>query len=238
VIDDTQAFGVGVANTFTEEFENLGGTTLPRVSNDFATNTSFAAILTTAQGQGDFDVVYFGGTQTTGGGQIRKDMGAAGLLDVPLVGPDGITTLGKGGDPGEEITLAGEENAANIHGTVAGIHDIPDPDAFAAAYGEKYPGEAPGAYSALAYACTQVLLQAIDANIGSAADLAALREAVRASIIGQDTLWDTVLGKISFDANGDSSQKFISFYKTDMTLNDGHGGWVFVKQQDFATPAE
>src|SRR6188508_1461598 len=39
VIDDTQAFGVGVANSFTTEFENLGGTTLPRVSNDFATNT-------------------------------------------------------------------------------------------------------------------------------------------------------------------------------------------------------
>ena len=67
---------------------------------------------------------------------------------------------------------------------------------------------------------------------------ATLREAVRGSIIGQDTLWTTVLGDISFDENGDSSQKFISFYKTDVTLNDGAGGWVFVKQQDFAAPAE
>ncbi|MEP7360911.1 MAG: branched-chain amino acid ABC transporter substrate-binding protein [Chloroflexota bacterium] len=233
VIDDTQSFGVGVANTFTTEFETLGGTTLPRVSNDFAVNTSFAAILTTAQGQGDFDVVYFGGTQVTGGGQLRKDMGAAGLLDVPLVGPDGITTLGKGGDQGEEITLAGEENAANIHGTVAGIHDIPDPAAFAADYGAMFNGETPGAYSALAYACTQVLLQAVDAHIAAAADLAALREAVRAAVFAGDT-WQTVLGPINFDPNGDSSQKFISFYKTDMTLNDGHGGWVYVKQQDFA----
>ncbi len=233
VVDDTQAFGVGVANTFTEEFKRLGGTTLPRVSNDFAVNTSFAAILTTAQGQGDFDVVYFGGTNVTGGGQIRKDMGAAGLLDIPLVGPDGITTLGKGGDEGEEITLAGEENGANIHGTVAGIHDIPDPQAFADAYGAMFNGETPGAYSALAYACTQVLLQAIDAHIGSSADLAALREAVRAAVFAGDT-WHTVLGDLHFDDNGDSSQKFISFYKTDMTLNDGHGGWVFVKQQDFA----
>ena len=234
VIDDTQAFGVGVANSFTDEFEALGGTTLPRVSNDFATNTSFAAILTAAQGQGDFDVVYFGGTQVTGGGQLRKDMGSAGLLDVPFVGPDGTTDLGAGGDEGTFITLAGVENSDNVHGTVAGIHDIPDPEAFATDYGEMFDGDPPGAYSALAYACTQVLLQAIDANIGSAADLAALREAVRGSIIGQDTLWTTVLGDISFDANGDSSQKFISFYKTDVTLNDGAGGWVFVKQQDFA----
>ena len=174
----------------------------------------------------------------TGGGQLRKDMGSADLLDVPFVGPDGTTDLGKGGDEGTFITLAGVENSDNVHGTIAGIHDIPDPEAFATDYGEMFNGDPPGAYSALAYACTQVLLQAIDANIGSAADLAALREAVRGSIIGQDTLWTTVLGDISFDANGDSSQKFISFYKTDVTLNDGAGGWVFVKQQDFAAPAE
>ena len=42
----------------------------------------------------------------------------------------------------------------------------------------------------------------------------------------------------TFDANGDSSQKFISFYKIDTTLNDGTGGWAYVKQQDFAEPAE
>ena len=42
---------------------------------------------------------------------------------------------------------------------------------------------------------------------------------------------------LTFDANGDSSQKFISFWKTDPTLNDGKGGWVFVKQQDFGGPA-
>ena len=49
----------------------------------------------------------------------------------------------------------------------------------------------------------------------------------------------TVLGPLSFDANGDSSQKFISFWKTDPTLNDGKGGWVYVRQQDFggAAPA-
>jgi branched-chain amino acid transport system substrate-binding protein len=233
VIDDTEAFGVGVANSFTDEFEGLGGTTLPRVSNDFDTNQSFAAILTTAQGQGDFDVVYFGGTQVTGGGQLRKDMGSAGLLDIPLVGPDGIADLGDFGGEGAFLTLAGQENGHNVYGTVAGIHDIPDPEAFAAAYSEMFNGEDPGAYSALAYACTQVLLQAIDSNIASAESLGALRDAVRTSIFAGDT-WDTVLGTINFDPNGDSSQKFISFYKT---LDDG-SAWEFVKQQDFATPAE
>lgn len=231
VIDDTTAFGVGVADTFEAEFTRLGGTIVDRVSNDYAVNTSFSAILTAA---GDaFDVVYFGGTQTLGGGQLRRDMGAAGLLDITLVGPDGITDLGAPGGEGTFLTLAGQENGHNVHGTIAGIHDIPDPAAFAEAYGAKFNGETPGAYSALAYACTQVLLQAIDANIGGAADLAALREAVRADIFA-GAEWDTVLGTIHFDENGDSSQKFISFYKT---LDDG-SGWEFVKQQDFGAPAQ
>jgi len=49
--------------------------------------------------------------------------------------------------------------------------------------------------------------------------------------------FDTVLGPLFFDANGDTSQKWISFYKTDPTLNDGKGGWTFVKQQNFADAA-
>ncbi len=237
VIDDTEAFGVGVADAFTAEFETLGGTTLPRVSNDYATNTSFAAILTAAGT--DFDVVYFGGTQVTGGGQLRRDMGAAGLLDVPMVGPDGITDLQPGGTEGAFITLAGVENSDNVFGTVAGANALELDIAadFNAAYEAKF-GDPPGAYSALAYACTQVLLQAIDAEIAGAADYAALREAIRAAVIGTDTAWQTVLGEISFDENGDSSQKWISFYKTDSTLNDGAGGWTFDKQQDFSVPAE
>jgi len=226
VIDDTEAFGVGVANTFSTEFEALGGTIVAREGNDFDISQSFTAILTA--NAGNFDVVYFGGTQVTGGGQLRRDMGGADMLEIPLVGPDGIADLGEAGAEGAFLTLAGAENGANVFGTIAGIHDIPDPEAFATAYGEAYDGAAPGAYSALAYACTQVLLQAIDTNIGAAADLAALREAVRTTIFaGQE--WETVLGTIHFDENGDSSQKFISFYGT----RDDGSGWDFIKQQDF-----
>lgn len=43
VIDDTEAFGVGVANTFSEEFEALGGTIVAREGNDFDISQSFTA---------------------------------------------------------------------------------------------------------------------------------------------------------------------------------------------------
>lgn len=229
VVDDTEAFGVGVANTFTERFEELGGTEVGRQGNDFTTNQTFTSILNAAP---EFDVIFFGGTQVTGGGQLRKDMGSAGMLGIPFVGPDGTTDLQPGGAEGAMITLAGLENSDNIHGTVAGIHDIPDPEAFADAYSAEF-GDPPGAYSALAYACTQVILQAIEDSAADAADMAALRDAVREDVFAGES-FETVLGEISFDENGDSSQKFISFYKTDPAAEDGAGGWVFVRQQDFS----
>jgi ABC-type branched-subunit amino acid transport system substrate-binding protein len=123
-----------------------------------------------------------------------------------------------------------------VYGTVAGIHDIPDPEAFATKYKALFQNADPGAYSALAYACAQVLLQSLDTALkagADATDIAGLREAVRANVFSGAT-FDTVLGPLFFDANGDTSQKWISFYKTDPSLNDGKGGWTFVKQQNFA----
>jgi branched-chain amino acid transport system substrate-binding protein len=235
VVDDTEAFGVGVADSFSAEFTSLGGTIVQRVSNDYGDNQSFAGILDAVPGE--FDVVYFGGTQSNGGGQLRRDMGGKDLLDIPFMGPDGTTDLGAGGAEGTFITLAGVENSDNVHGTVAGANALEMEQAadFNTAYEAEY-GTGPGAYSALAYMCTEILLQAIDANIASAADLAALRDAVREHVFAGQP-FDTVLGEVSFDANGDASQKWISFYKTDVTANEGAGGWVFVRQQDFSQPA-
>ncbi len=232
IVDDTTAFGVGVGDTIGAEFESLGGTISKRDGNDYEKNKDFTALLTAAFGGATKpDVVFFAGTQTLGGGQIRKDMGKLGFLDVPLVGPDGIADLITGGGEGGFITLAGIENSENVHGTTAGIHDIPDPEAFRTAFSAEF-GEEPGAYSALAYACTQALLQAVAASADSATDMAGLREAVRAYIFAGNK-FTTVLGDINFDENGDSSQKWISFWKTDTTLEGGKGGWVYVRQQDF-----
>jgi branched-chain amino acid transport system substrate-binding protein len=229
VVDDTEAFGVGVANTFSEEFKKLGGTVVKRDGNDFKKNTDFASLINAVKAAGP-DVVYFGGTQVTGGGQLKKQMVQNGL-NIAMVGPDGIADLGTGGSTGAFITLAGVENAADTSGTVAGIHDIPDPAAFAAKYKAKFNLE-PGAYSALAYACTQAILQSVAAVAAKATDMKSLRAAVRDNIFS-GAKFNTVLGSIGFDANGDSTQKFISFYKVDTKLEGGKGGWTYVKQQDF-----
>ncbi|MET1231983.1 MAG: branched-chain amino acid ABC transporter substrate-binding protein [Candidatus Limnocylindrales bacterium] len=233
VLDDTEAFGVGVANEFEKEFVSLGGTIAKRDGNDYKTNTSFTSLLTTAKGlTPPIDVVFFGGTQTNGGGQVRKDMGSLAMLDIPYVGPDGITDLAKGGTKGAYITLAGVENSGNTHGSVAGVHDLPNAGTFPADYEAEF-GTPPGAYSALAFVCTTILLDSIrTATAAGGTDMAALREAVRAAAFDGST-HETLVGPIVVDPNGDSGT-WLSFYKTDPTAEGGLGGWTFVKQQNFA----
>ena len=94
VIDDTEAFGKGVANTFSDGVRGARRhDRRPAGQRLRDQNQDFSSMLNAVAGQ--FDVVYFGGTQVTGGGQLRKQMGQAGLLDIPFVGPDGMTDLGR-----------------------------------------------------------------------------------------------------------------------------------------------
>jgi hypothetical protein len=65
------------------------------------------------------------------------------------------------------------------------------------------------------------------------ADEAAIREGVRAYASDPSHTFATVLGNTSFDANGDTTQKIISFYKTDPAAKNGVGDWLFKEQQDF-----
>jgi branched-chain amino acid transport system substrate-binding protein len=226
IIDDTETFGKGVADAFEGEFKKLGGTVVDRVGAPKST-TDYTSILTAAKSKNP-DVVYFGGVTTTGGGTLRKQMAQAGLGDLPYVGPDGIVD-GSGATDGSFINIAGA-SAANSFGTIAAIHDIPNPTAFSDSYKKEYNKD-PGAYSAPAYACTQIILAALG-KVTATSDMAALRESIRAYVTGGNT-FDTVLGTVGFDANGDTTQHIISFYSTDMTAAGGKGDWVFTKQQDF-----
>lgn len=236
VMDDTEPFGVGVATAFIDRFEALGGTVVKRDSVPGST-TDYTPFFTAAAALNP-EAVYFGGTQVTGGGLARKQMVSAGMGAIPFVGPDGIADLSDGGGTGAFITLAGVDNSNDVHGTVAGLHDLPSGSTFNADYQAEY-GKATGAYSALAYSCAQTLIQAMkDTASAAGGDLAKWRGLVRDYIF--DTAahhtYDTVMGPISFNACGDIEQPVMSFYKVDQTLAGGKGGWVYVKQQAF-TPA-
>ncbi len=232
IIDDTETFGVGVGKSFEAEFKSLGGTVVkhdsaPKSTTDYTPLFTAAAALN-PQG------VYLAGTTPTGMGlALKQGRTVSGMETIPFVGPDGVADLGPGGTQGATITIAGAA-AANVFGTVGAAHDLTD-NTFVPAYTAMFGG-APGAYSAAAYACAQIIVASLTKAAATATDLASLREGVRANAVNSANTFTTALGSLSFDKYGDNTKPFISFYKTDMTLNGGKGDWVFVKQESFTDP--
>ena len=234
ILDDTEAFGVGVGDSFSARFTELGGTVTKRDSAPKST-TDYTPLFTAAAAAKPA-AVYLAGTTPTGMGlALKQGRTVAGFETIPFVGPDGVADLGPGGTTGATITVAGQA-AHDVHGTVAGVHDLPSGSTFNDDYNKEF-GKAPGAYSAIAYACAQVIIaNAAKAIAAGTTDLAALREAVRATAVAADNKYDTVIGPVSFDKNGDITTPYMSFYKVDLTAEGGKGGWVYVKQQAFEDP--
>jgi branched-chain amino acid transport system substrate-binding protein len=230
ILDDTETFGVGVGDTFQAEFTKLGGQVVKRDSAP-KTTTDYKPLFTAIAGQKP-QGVYLAGTTPSGMGlALKQGRDVPGFEKIPFGGPDGVADLGPAGTEGATITVAGAA-AHDVFGTVGAVHDV---DAtFNDAYTKEF-GQAPGAYSAAAYTCGQVILAALKTAIdGGAADPAALREGVRANSTNTASSFDTISGKFAFDKYGDNQHPYISFYKTDMTANPAN--WVYVKQQAFTDP--
>jgi branched-chain amino acid transport system substrate-binding protein len=224
IIDDTETFGKGIADNFQKYLEANGGTTVARDGVPKST-TDYSAILTAAAAKGP-EAIYFGGVTATGGARILKAAVQAGMKDVPFIGPDGIYD-GSGATKDSFLNLAGDD-ATNAFATAAAVGDYPGRADFAAKYKKEY-GSDPTGYSATGYACAQVVLDALK-RAGDAPDMKTLRENVRKAAVDTSVNYTTVIGAFKFDANGDTSQKIISFYGYDPATKD----WVFKTQLDFA----
>jgi len=239
VADDVETYGKGIADVFAQAFAKLGGAVAKREGIDSKT-TDFTSYLTTISGMTPaIDYVYYGGVTTGGLGLFRNQMASKDMANIPFGGGDGIVD-GPVSTASSFLQIAGDAGDANTYGTTAGPTDVasdasPNAADFTTAYKAKFT-DAPGAYSAPAYACTQVFLSAL-AAVGASAggDPAKLREAVRAYIADPANSYVTALGKINFDANGDTSQKIVSYWSFDPTTK----GWKFMSQRDFtANPVQ
>jgi len=230
VVDDTTDPGRGASDAFETAFTALGGATERRALNPGTTD--FGTILAPLDdASGAPWAVYFGG-ETTGGAPLKEAMVSSGHADVPLVSWDGLFD-GSGTDAGSYINTAGPA-AANTYVTQASI--APAKADFSHGYQELY-GSDPNSYSAAAYACTQIAIDSLDHAAQLGVDAAGLREAVRAYVADPATKFDTALGTVSFDANGDSVAQYVTLYAVDMGANGGAGDWVYLDQQDFGPPS-
>ncbi len=196
ILDDNEVYGRGIAQLFEEACEDLKIEVLGHESID-AKAQEFKSLMTRIKGLKP-DMIYFGGTTQSKGGQVAKDMVSAGL-ECKLMVPDGcredafIQSAGAenlndrcfvtfGGLPPEELTGSGKE--------------------FVERYTKKYGGQ-PEAYAIYGYECAKVALAAI-AKAGKK-DRAAILEA---AISMKD--FKGALGEWTFDANGDSTLTTLS----------------------------
>lgn len=212
VFNDQQTYGLGIAQNFAKQFAADGGTVLnPDLGGFDSTSTSdFHSNLNRAKSLGA-DVVFFGGTTSDKGGQIRKQM--AGILDVPYVAGDGIS--------GNQFAKDAGANAANSYFTVAGPYPktLPTAQSFDAAYKTEY-GQDVGAYSAQAYDSANIIIAAISRAIDDAGGNMPTRTQVTNQVAKTQSFHGTI-GTTSFDANGDTSLKIITVYKWTSATDTG-----------------
>ena len=216
------------ATAFVEAFTALGGQV---AQAKLATGTSPAAALGPLDDASAPDVVVFAGDTDSGAAEVRQAMREAGHESTPFVSWDGILD-GSGTRAGSYLHRAGEAAA----GTYIALASTAPPradfvDAYRAAFGEE-----PTEHAAAAYACVQVILASLEAVAADGPDSGGLREALRAYAVDPDHRFETIIGTVGFDANGDSTQQMVSLFRVDPQAADGEGDWALIKQQDFGPP--
>jgi branched-chain amino acid transport system substrate-binding protein len=221
VIEDTETDGALPAASLGDAFDKLGGRVTKRSLNQGAPPATVLDPLTSTADRPSG--AFYGGFGTDRAIEIRKAMTDAGHGNLPFVAWDWI-----GADP-EMITVLG----SSAEGTYVTHAAFAPPrsafvDRFRAAFGRE-----PGEYDSAAYACMEVILAALRdvATRGASADT--LREALRASAVDTANRYETVLGTIGFDANGDPLQQFAQVFRADPGAAGGTPEWITLKAQDY-----
>ncbi|WFN15442.1 branched-chain amino acid ABC transporter substrate-binding protein [Burkholderia contaminans] len=194
VVDDSTAYGQGLANEFEKKAKALG---LNVVSHD-ATNdkaVDFRAILTKIKGENP-DAIMYGGMDATGGpfAKQAKQLG----LRAKLFAGDGVCT--------EKLADLAGTATDNVVCSEAGasLEKMPGGAAFKAKY-EKRFGQPIQIYAPFTYDTVYILVDAMKrANSTEPAKI--LAEMPR-------THYSGVIGTTSFDSKGDLQHGVISLYE-------------------------
>jgi branched-chain amino acid transport system substrate-binding protein len=226
VIDDADA-GRIIADPFALAFQALGGRTTRRALNAGADPMIVLSPLN--EPLNPPRLVFFGGQPDTGAVALRRAMGAAGHAETPFLSWDTILD-GDGRDP---FSFIGQVGVGAVVGSYAAHASLPDQKAsFAAAYRERFGFEA-DEYSAAGYACVEIIAAALRAIASQGPSVEQVRGLLRAAAVDPTRRWETVLGTVGFDGNGDALQQFVTFYRVEASAANGAGDWVIFKKQDF-----
>jgi branched-chain amino acid transport system substrate-binding protein len=193
ILDDQQVYGKGVADVFEATAKQIGINVLGHEGIDPKAQ-NYTSLMTKIKDLNP-DMVYFGGIVDNNAGQLLKDVRAVGMTPdkVKFMGPDGIETQ-------TFIDAAGSDVAEGSYATIAGLPEEklgPKGQEYFKKYKAKYNADAES-YGIYGYEAANVALAAL--NKVCKKDRAAILDAVFAT---KD--FDGVLGKWSFDQNGDTT---------------------------------
>ena len=209
ILNDRELYGKGIADVFRKQAEKLGIEVVGFEGID-SKAANYRSLATKVKATSP-DLVYFGGTTQSNAGQVAKDLRSGGYEGMFMV-PDGcfeqafIEAAGAANLNGKTYITFGGLPAEKMTGKGAD---------FRSAYKLKF-GDDPEAYASYGYEAARVVLQAI--ALAYTKDRAGILEAISAT---KD--FNGVLGKWSFDENGDTSSRVMS----GQTVQDGK--FVFVK---------
>ncbi|HXC88717.1 MAG TPA: branched-chain amino acid ABC transporter substrate-binding protein [Stellaceae bacterium] len=204
VLDDSGAYGVGLADAFQAQAKKRGIDVLgrdqlnPKEADYTTTLTKIKALNPQA--------LYYGGVAQAGVKVVKES------FDII---PNAIKAGGDGVYGAEILKGAGFPAAQGWYATIAAPNVLENPDAapMIGRFVKKY-GEQPDNYSITAYDAALVILAAVKTVAASGKDVtrAAVRDAIQQGHV------KTLQGEVSFDANGDVENRVISVFQ--ITKND------------------
>ena len=203
VLDDTQVYGKGLARSWALHAAKIGITVVsPNGGSEGfdAKATDYAALAQKIKASGA-DIIYIGSITGQNTGKVWKDIRSA-LPDITIMSGDGVF---------EESWYKGAGTAANgTYLTFGGI----GPDQLTGAgktwfeeYKTAHAGKFPATYTAYGNASAAVALDAL--TRAGTNDRYDVLKAVFATNL------DTVIGKVSFDANGDNTGVSMTAYQVE-----------------------
>jgi branched-chain amino acid transport system substrate-binding protein len=199
VLDDSGAYGVGIADSFQKRAEEkrikvAGRDRLDPKAADYTT------ILTKIKALNP-DALYYGGVSQAGVKLAKQSYDL--LPKVIKGGGDGMYSA-------EMLSAAGFPAADGWYATIASPHTTEDKvaDAWVKQYQAKY-GMAPSDYAITAYDAALVIADAVKRVIADGKDVN--RDTVRDYI--QTAKVNTLQGTVAFDANGDLRDRTISVFQ-------------------------
>jgi len=198
VLNDKEAYGLGVATNFRNAATKLGIKIAGFEAWDPA-SSSYEALATKIK-QSGADSVFIGGLVCENGGKLVKDLAAGLGSGVQLMAPDGFTPI--------SAVVEGAGTAAE--GLTVSVAGLPNKQlkgagkAFLAGFG-KVVGKEPDPYSVYAAQAAEVLLAAIARSDGS-------RGSISAELFNTK-IKNGLLGSFTINKNGDTSSNPVAIYK-------------------------